>query len=459
MTPVDARNDPRNASLPLVNQPQTILGTTITFLVLGIVAASLRLWSRFRDRLWGWDDAFVFLAGVASIAGDSLVCLLPYSGLGLHFYTLSRDDKEAYFKLVWASNSSYCASTTFIKLAILFQYMRLFAETTTSTTSRQYRVARRCVWSVVVISAMWGFSFFVLALFPCRPIAKNWNTTLDGKCVGWGTKIPDEFFAMWAAHAATNMFLDVVVLLLPLPFLRMLRLAGKSKVGLITLFAMGGVVAIMSIGRTVSLCVNRAGTIPTPDMSYLTPVIYIFSVLEVNIAILCASIPIFWPMISSFATSNILVVNEIVVRVEQYPKTSQEGQIGIVLAEQGAWKSPPPSPSAPARQPSRRINITRTLSRGPPKELTKQAKHMSNDSTTPRSSHDSQRLAPRTSHDSQRNLYQPRTREAASLTKSDYDWFAELDKDYLDQLPLTSGPPRAARKGGMHASQRRRNGL
>lgn len=230
----------------------------------------------------------------------------------------------------------------------------------------------------------------------------------------------------------------------------------------------------MSIGRMVSLCVNRAGTIPILDMSYHTPVIYIFSVLEVNIAILCASIPIFWPMISSFATSNILVVNEIVVRVEQYPKTSQEGQIGIVLAEQGAWKSPPPSFSTPAPQPSRRINITRTLSRGPPKELTKQAKHMSDDSTTspigktflmdsprlaPRSSHDSQRLAPRTSHDSQRNLYHPRTRETASLTKSDYDWFAELDKDYLDQLPLTSGPPRVARKGGMHSSQRRRNDL
>lgn len=42
---------------------------------LAILAASLRLWSRFRDRLWGWDDAFVFLAGIASIAGDSMVCL------------------------------------------------------------------------------------------------------------------------------------------------------------------------------------------------------------------------------------------------------------------------------------------------------------------------------------------------------------------------------------------------
>jgi hypothetical protein len=46
---------------------------------------------------------------------------------------------------------------------------------------------------------------------------------------------------MWATHASTNMFLDIVVLLLPLPFLGMLRIAGKSKVGLIALFAMGGV--------------------------------------------------------------------------------------------------------------------------------------------------------------------------------------------------------------------------
>jgi hypothetical protein len=81
----------------------------------------------------------------------------------------------------------------------------------------------------------------MLALFPCRPIAKNWNPSLSGTCVGWGTKDPDKFFAMWASHAATNMALDMVVLLLPLPFLSMLRLAGKSRIGLIALFSMGGV--------------------------------------------------------------------------------------------------------------------------------------------------------------------------------------------------------------------------
>lgn len=187
-----------------------------------------------------------------------MVCLMPYDGLGLHFYTLSHADKEAYFKVgnisfdpnprwltlqqhVWSSNTAYCASTTFIKLAILFQYMRLFAETTTSTSSSQYRLARKCIWALIVISAMWGTAFFLLALFSCQPIAKNWNSTLTGKCIGWGTKDPNKFFGMWVAHAATNMFLDVVVLLLPLPFLGMLRLAGKSRVGLIALFSMGGV--------------------------------------------------------------------------------------------------------------------------------------------------------------------------------------------------------------------------
>ncbi|KAF9697761.1 hypothetical protein EKO04_004531 [Ascochyta lentis] len=344
-SPEDAKHDPRNANLPLVNQPQTILGTVITFLILAAVAASLRLWSRFRGRLLGCDDAFVFLAVLASIAGDGMVCLMPYDGLGLHFYTLSDSEKEAYFKHVWASNVAYCASTTFIKLAILFQYKRVFAEATTSTSPPRLSFARKYIWSVIVITAVWGFSFFNLALFSCQPIAKNWNATLPGKCVGWGTKNPNHFFKMWVAHAATNMFLDVLVLLLPLPFLGLLRLAGKSKVGLIAVFAMGGVVALMSIGRMIALCINRAGTVPILDMSYHTPVVYIFSVLEVNIAILCASIPVFWPIISSFAANKILVVNEIVVHVEECPKASLDGQPGIGLAEQGAWKSPPTSPS------------------------------------------------------------------------------------------------------------------
>ncbi|KAJ4982737.1 hypothetical protein SVAN01_11764 [Stagonosporopsis vannaccii] len=457
VSPVEARNDPRNAHLPLVNQPHTILGTTITFLSLAVLAASLRLWSRFRDRLWGWDDAFVFLSVLASLAGDSIVCLMPYDGLGLHFYTLSDRDKEAYFKVsqpispaiidtvtdtgqhIWSSNSAYCVSTTFIKLAILFQYMRLFAETTTCPNSPQYRLARKCIWSVIAFSAAWGLCFFLLALFPCQPIAKNWSPSLEGKCIGWGTKEPDKFFPMWAAHASTNMVIDIVVLLLPLPFLRVLRITGKSRIGLITLFSMGGVVAAVSIGRVISLCINRAGTVPIPDMSYHTPVVYIFSVLEVNIAILCASIPIFWPMISSLAGNKILVVNEIVVHVEEYPKSSFDGDPGISLAAQAAFKSPPESPAVPQSQQSHRLStMGRTLDRS--KDPNSRSKHRSKGSIASSLGHSFSRTEhhPRSSQDSQRKLYKTTTQELGSSTKTDYDWFADLDKESMGKRTTTT---------------------
>ncbi|KAF2998509.1 hypothetical protein E8E13_004036 [Curvularia kusanoi] len=238
------------------------------------------------------------------------------------------------------------------------------------------------------------------------------------------------------------MFLDIVVLLLPLPFLGMLRLAGKSRVGLITLFAMGGVVAIVSIGRLISLCIKRAGTVPVPDMTYYTPVVYIFSVLEVNIAILVASIPIFWPMISSFATNKILVVNEIVVHVEQYPKTSLDGQDGIGLAEQAAFKSPPESPSpTPQPPPSCLSNITRKFDRRPSQDANALSKHRSKSSVASSIGKTLSRSDghARVSEESQRHLYKAPSHETVALGQSDYDWFAELDKKKRISLRTEQG--------------------
>lgn len=64
-------------------------------------------------------------------------------------------------------------------------------------------------------------------------------------------------------------------------------------------------------------------------MTFYTPSVYLFSLLEVNIAIVCASIPIFWPLMSALTGNKILVVNEVQVHTEQ--RTSQH----IALAEQG----------------------------------------------------------------------------------------------------------------------------
>ncbi|ORX92793.1 hypothetical protein BCR34DRAFT_500434 [Clohesyomyces aquaticus] len=256
---------PDNANLPVVNRPETVLGCTITFLTIACLAIALRLYVRYRERIWGWDDLIVLFAGFWAITGNCIVCLMPAAGMGHHFWTLDGAHLEEYFKWVWASNLTYTASTTFIKLAILFQYLRLF--------DMQSNVARRITKSMIIFVACWGISFFFLALFSCVPIKKNWIIETPGKCVAWGSKNGDVLFA-------TRMFV---------------------------------------------LSQNRAGTVPIFDPTFAAPAVFIFSVLEVNIAILCASIPIFWPYVSSLAANKILVVNEIEVRTSRRESSHFDG--------------------------------------------------------------------------------------------------------------------------------------
>lgn len=306
---VDPRQHPDNANIALSNRPATILGVTITFLIVANLAALLRIYVRFRERLWGWDDVCIFVAAAAIIVGSSLICLMPDDGMGLHFWTLPADLRMAYFKHVWATNVAYCFSTTFIKLAILLQYLRLF--------DTQHKTARKITWCLLVVTSLWGLVFALLSLFSCAPIAKNWDFTLEGKCVAWGSKDPNIFFATWTFHSASNMMIDILVLLLPVPFFRQLSSNGKTRLGLMSLFSMGAIVVVISTARVVSLCLHRAGTVPVFDPSYHTPPVYILSVLEVDVAILCASIPIFWPLVTSFGLNKILIVNEITIRTER----------------------------------------------------------------------------------------------------------------------------------------------
>ncbi|KAF2267340.1 hypothetical protein CC78DRAFT_614279 [Lojkania enalia] len=321
-----AGEHPDNANLPLSNRPETILGTTISFITIAFLAIGFRLYMRYRERIWGWDDLFVFLAGVSTAIGSAFTCMMPAAGSGKHFWTLTDDQKTQYFKHIWETNVTYTSSTTFIKLAILFQYLRLF--------DMQGSTPRRTTIGMLIFISTWGTTFFFLAIFSCNPIEKNWKFDVPGKCVGWGSKIGEELFATFTAHSSSNMLLDIIVLILPIPFLRTLRVKGKTRIGLVGLFIMGGIVVAVSCGRLVVLCINRAGTVPIFDPTFAAPTIFIFSVLEVNIAILCASIPIFWPLVSSLATNKILVVNEIEIRTSR--RSSRDAEAGFVdIAENG----------------------------------------------------------------------------------------------------------------------------
>lgn len=81
-----------------------------------MLAVTLRLFVRARERLWGLDDLFVVLAALSCLAGSIIACLsmliillkltsysnlviVPSNGLGKHFYTLSAETRMEYFRV------------------------------------------------------------------------------------------------------------------------------------------------------------------------------------------------------------------------------------------------------------------------------------------------------------------------------------------------------------------------
>lgn len=121
---------------------------------------------------------------------------------------------------------------------------------------------------------------------------------------------------------------------------------------------------------------------------------------------------------------------------------SMDGQPGIGLAQQAAFKSPPESPGAPAQQSGRLSTIAKTFDRRPSKDFNTKAKHKSKGSIASsvgkafnRSEND--RSVARSSQDSQRNLYKETSQETGSLTKGDYDWFVELDRECIGNRTTT----------------------
>lgn len=250
--------------------------------------------------------------------------------MGHHIYTLTEDQLYNYFHYVYAANVSYCLSTALIKVSILIQYLRLFS------LSCHYAARRACITLLVIISC-WGTAFFFISLLGCTPIAKNWDMSIPGgQCVMFGSKNPKVLFGAFVSHASSNMFFDLLVWILPIPFFKTLSLHGKQKKGVIALISVGIVVTILSAVRLFCLTINRAGTYPVFDPSWYAPPIFIFSSLEVETAILCASIPIFWPIFKGLSRNKIFVTHEVEVRTERRNTHIEERELGYPSSSEGS---------------------------------------------------------------------------------------------------------------------------
>ncbi|KAJ4992823.1 hypothetical protein SVAN01_01527 [Stagonosporopsis vannaccii] len=325
------RNPPDpDEPLPLSNRLSTAIGVSVPFLMLSLIAVGLRLFTRVSVlHRPGWDDAFVTLAAVFNVVAQSTFIGGVKHGIGQHLI-LILSTLSTTMKWFYVANAAYTTTTVFIKLSLLCQYLRLWSES--------YR--RKATIILLIIVILWGSAFQFMAWFPCFPIRGFWDKNMSppAKCYAFGYRTTEEAKSTLLAFAGSNMCLDLVIFLIPLTEYFRPNLKRKQVIAMTGLFAVGFIVVLMAILRLWSGLRYSNRAVLMYDYTYWFPGVMIFSCLEVDFAIMCASIPIFWPTVKA-AWSQITVTKEVIVTSEWRYKDTPAECLEMQIEETASVKS------------------------------------------------------------------------------------------------------------------------
>ena len=116
----------------------------------------------------------------------------------------------------------YPPTIILIKISILLLYNRIFV------LPKFQIIVNLCMALFLCI----GIANWLLDWFFCTPISFYWDKTEPGTCV--------DNYKSYMAGGALNIFMDVVLITLPIPVVWSLQLPKKQKLSVIGIFAMGG---------------------------------------------------------------------------------------------------------------------------------------------------------------------------------------------------------------------------
>lgn len=148
------------------------------------------------------------------------------------------------------------------------------------------------------------------SIFQCTPIHKAWEVTgsVPGSCINVN--------ALFFANAGLDIFQDALIYVLPMRMLYQLQVPRRQKIALMLVFAVGGFVVITGMIRLNSLKVAQntpdpsCKQFPLPWLNSRSNEIIdnnygaaVWSAIECNIGVVCASLPTFKPLIDRFFPS------------------------------------------------------------------------------------------------------------------------------------------------------------
>ncbi|KAI1143954.1 integral membrane protein [Hypoxylon sp. FL0543] len=264
-------------------------GSIVGFLMAGLVTITLaiRLYARkCLTRGFGLDDVFIILAYFPATA-FTIIGVIAEVQLqwNRHTWDVETNLIEPGLQLMFANQMLFDAATTLTKFSILTQLYRL----TTASRDRKMTIAALISMAVVGLSC---FVFFMVSLFQCTPLSDFWKLSAEPQnCINQGAHL--------MAANIINTVTDWVVVLLPIKTALGLNIPTKQISMVIFLFGVGIIASSAGIAR--SYFTSKLTT--DFDVVWNSWLSWFCSDIELNLGIICASIPATKPFFASYLPS------------------------------------------------------------------------------------------------------------------------------------------------------------
>ncbi|KAI1852178.1 hypothetical protein JX265_013031 [Neoarthrinium moseri] len=251
--------------------------TSILFTTLSFLVVALRFYSRFFVLHYAGVDDYLMIGSLCASIGFMIVVVHQIEfGLGTHFESIPPELRMRFFQSLWATIPVYNLSLVLCKLSIIFQYKRVFGTT---------MIQRTCNIMIGVL-AVYGCWTVIGSALMCIPVQFFWGVG-EGVCMNR--------LAFWFSNAALNIASDIFIFAIPVPLIRKLQVSNTQKLILLVVFAFGLFVCVTSIVRLKSLLTISVSN----DSSFDGVDIAVWSGIEINVAIICASVPALKPLVNS----------------------------------------------------------------------------------------------------------------------------------------------------------------
>lgn len=275
-------------------RPAVLVVSIALFVVASCFVALLFISRIFVVRRVGRQDYLMLLAWLIDFGFSFSLFYATHLGLGLHASDISADVKPGLNRAEYAFTVLYNPTLMAVKSAILVFYLAL------TKSERLFRWANYV--TLFVVNAA-GLTLTFVNIFQCNPVGAAFISTplADAECI--------DIITLYLSSSPVNIITDLAILFLPIPLLTQMRLPRKQKIILVITFGFGFFVAIVDVIRIAYLqgaATSREQDLTSihfqdsadDDFSWYASLSFMWSVVEVNMSIICGCVPGLKPLVA-----------------------------------------------------------------------------------------------------------------------------------------------------------------